>query len=272
MATVTFSEDRVFILDFDDTLIPSSWLSNKGFKITKQLYGITAEMLDACLKVAEHVAALINAAKAYGKVFIVTNATSDWVILVCKTFIPNISDLILGLPIISAADLYEFRSPSPTVWKKLAFQNDVLRIAFPFNPGLRTVISIGDSEAERQALKYIQSLADPETMLTKSVKFKEKPTPESLIQQLIVTLEGLHMIATTPESLDLQIEAVEAPSPLAEPVTIIPVIPPLPPSPPPSPPRIPRVSSIFEPFSMFDDYFIPIRRETKIEDDAKRYE
>ena len=105
-------------------------------------------------------------------------------------------------------------------------------------------------------------------MLAKSVKFKDKPTPESLIQELIVTLEGLHMVATTPESLDLQIEAAEAPLP----VSMIPAVPPLPPSPPPSPPRIPRVSSIFEPFSMFDDYFIPIRRETKIEDDAKRYE
>lgn len=268
MATVTFSEDRVFIFDFDDTLIPSSWLNTQGFKLSKHLYGITQDMLDACGKVAQHSAALINAAKEYGKVVIVTNATREWVFLASKTFMPSISDLILSLPIFSAADLYESRSKSPTVWKKLTFQNDVLRAVFPVQPAMRTVISIGDSEAERQALKYVQSLADPETMLAKSVKFKDKPTPESLIQELIVTLEGLHMVATTPESLDLQIEAAEAPLP----VSMIPAVPPLPPSPPPSPPRIPRVSSIFEPFSMFDDYFIPIRRETKIEDDAKRYE
>lgn len=263
MATVTFSEDRVFILDFDDTLIPSSWLNTQGFKLSKQLYGVTEAMLDACAKVAHHSAALINAAKGYGKVVIVTNATHDWVELASKMFMPTISDLILSLPIFSAADLYESRSKSPTIWKKLTFQNDVLRTVFPVQPAMRTVISIGDSEAERQALKYVQSLADPETMLTKSVKFKDKPTPESLIQQLIVTLEGLHMIATTPESLDLQIEeAVETPSPLAVPLTVV-QIPPLPPSPPPSPPRISRVSSVFEPFSMFDDYFISIQEENK---------
>ena len=259
MASVTFSEDRVFVFDFDDTLIPSSWLNTKGFKMSKQLYGITGEMLDGCGKVAQHTADLINAAKMYGKVVIVTNATHDWVVFSSKTFMPTISDLILSLPIFSAADLYESRSTSPTVWKKLTFQNEVLKTAFPVQPALRTVISIGDSEAERQAVKYIQSLADPETMLTKSVKFKDRPTPESLIQELIVTLDGLHMVATTPESLDLQIEAVETSSPLAEPVSIIPAIPPLPPSPPPSPPRISRVSSVFEPFSMFDEYFIPIR-------------
>jgi hypothetical protein len=262
MATVTFSEDRVFILDFDDTLIPSSWLNTQGFKLSKQLYGVTATMLDACAKVAHHSAALINAAKGYGKVVIVTNATHDWVELASKMFMPSISDLILSLPIFSAADLYESRSTSPTIWKKLAFQNDVLRTVFPVQPAMRTVISIGDSEAERQALKYVQSLADPESMLTKSVKFRDKPTPESLIQQLVVTLEGLHMIATTPESLDLQIEAVETPSPLAVPLAVV-QIPPLPPSPPPSPPCIPRVSSVFEPFSMFDDYFIPIQEENK---------
>ena len=262
MATVTFSEDRVFILDFDDTLIPSSWLNTQGFKLSKQLYGVTEAMLDACAKVAHHSAALINAAKGYGKVVIVTNATHDWVELASKMFMPTISDLILSLPIFSAADLYESRSKSPTIWKKLTFQNDVLRTVFPVQPAVRTVISIGDSEAERQALKYVQSLADPETMLTKSVKFKDKPTPESLIQQLIVTLEGLHMIATTPESLDLQIEAAETPSPLAVPLTVV-QIPPLPPSPPPSPPRISRVSSVFEPFSMFDDYFISIQEENK---------
>jgi hypothetical protein len=261
MATVTFSEDRVFVFDFDDTLIPSSWLNTKGFKLTKPLYGITAEMLDACAKVAPHTAALINAAKSYGKVFIVTNATRDWVFLSCKTFMPSISDLVLGLPIISAADLYEFRSQSPTIWKKLAFQNDVLRIAFPYQPAMRTVISIGDGEAERQAVKYIQSLADPDSMFTKSVKFKEKPTPQSLIQELIVTLDGLHMIATTPESLDLQIEAAE----VAEPVPIVPTLPPLPPSPPPSPPRIPRIASVFEPFSQ-------LIGETKIEDESNFFD
>jgi len=272
MATVTFSEDRVFVLDYDDTLVPSSWLTTKGFKMTKHLCGITPEMLDACGKVAEHTAALINAAKRYGKVVIVTNATREWVVLASKTFMPTISDIILSLPIFSAAELYEHQTSSPTIWKKLAFQNDVLRTAFPVQPAMRTVISIGDSEAERQALKYIQSLADPDSMLTKSVKFKERPTPEVLIQQLIVTLEGLHMIATTPESLDLQMTPVDVPSPLTTPVTIIPVVPPLPPSPPPSPPRIPRISSVFEPFSMFEDHFTPSERETKIEDGAKSYE
>lgn len=279
MATDTFSQDRLFIFDYDDTLIPSSWLKQNGVYVTcHSCEGFTSEMVAMCEAVGQRVAALIKAAKQYGKIVIVTNATRSWLELATKTFMPSISDLILNLPIISAADLYEHYSSNPFLWKKFAFQHDVLRTAFPNQPEMCTIISIGDGESERQALKYIHSIATPDCMLIKSIKFMENPSPELLGKQLATTLQQLHMVATTPESLDLQMipaEDTEMPAPhFFVPVSIIPAVPampappPLPPSPPPSPPpKIPRISSVFEPFSMFEDHFIPpSSMKTKIEE------
>jgi len=276
MDTDAYSEDRLFILDFDDTLIPSSWLKSKGVHVTcSSCEEFTPEMVAVCERVGQHAAALINAIKKYGKIVIVTNATRSWLELSTKTFMPSISDLILSIPIISAADLYEYYSSNSTTWKKIAFQNDALRIAFTIKPPMCTVISIGDGEAERQALKYIHSLAPADSMRTKSIKFMDNPSPELLAKQLATTLQQLHMVVTRPESLDLQMipaEDKERPAPhFFVPVSIIPAAappppppPPLPPSPPPSPPpKIPRISSVFEPFSMFEDHFISTRSENK---------
>ena len=248
-----YSENTVFIFDWDDTLLPSTWLRNRGVGVNyDSCTGVTTEMTEACAVLEPHVKALLTAAKEYGQVFIVTNATRGWLHISAMTFMPSVAALIPSLIVISAADLYDVYYSNPTVWKMLAFRNDVLTHAFPTQPAKCTVISIGDGEYEREALKHIAADAVPGSLLAKSVKFMDNPSPEILKRQLVSTLQEIDMIATVPESFDrkwefpsLEFHAIpEAPAAPA-------------PVPPPPPPKVPRILSMFTPFSVFGESSMP---------------
>jgi len=262
-----FSPERVTVFDWDDTLCPSTALKAMGFDLEMPYYGITKEVTDMCDTVAPHTAAVIRRAKEYGKVVIVTNATKDWVEMCVQLLMPSIRDVVLSVPIISAANLYAYTyHKNPMVWKNLTFKTALLDTAFGphANPSTtRTVLSIGDGEAERQALHNLRySFVN---MVTKSLKFKEYPSPIVLIEELEQTLEAIPMLATHPGNLDLM-------------WTTDPIKPPTPPSPSPpppspattSPPRsvcpkeraqkaMPRIKSAFQ----FD--FDQLYRDTPIE-------
>ena len=248
-----YSESTVFIFDWDDTLLPSTWLRKRGIGVNYDgCTGVTAEMMEACAVLEPHVKALLTSAKEYGQVFIVTNATRGWLQISAMTFMPSVAALIPSFTVISAADLYDVYYDNPTIWKKLAFQNEVLTLAFPTQPAKRTVISIGDGEYEREALKHIAADAVPGSMLAKSVKFMDSPTPDMLERQLASTLREMDMIATVPESFDRKWEfpSLEFHANPEPPVAA-------PPPPPPPPPKVPRILSMFTPFSVFGENAFP---------------
>ena len=190
-----YSSELLFILDWDNTLIPSKWLETKGFRVLPHgTSGLTPDMIAMCESIAPYVAALINGAKRYGRVIIITNATESWVRLGCTIFMPSISELVLSLPIISAADLYSEIYTNPMMWKKLAFQREVVDMGF------RTVISIGDGEAERNAAL---ALSKTKQIIVKSLKFMDDPMPDALVKQLDGTIKAMHMLATHKSPLDI---------------------------------------------------------------------
>jgi hypothetical protein len=190
---------RVFVLDWDDTLLPTKWLRERGVHIDVlgNLIGGTDEVKLACATVAPYVSALIERAKHYGAVVILTNATRSWIELVCNYLMPSIRDLVLSLPIISAADLYSTHYTNPIHWKYMAFQREISHL------GTREVFSIGDGEAERSAVKSLTSLG---SILVKSLKFLDYSTPAVLIQQLESTTNSIDTLAMSTETLDLQWE------------------------------------------------------------------
>jgi len=237
----TFSASTLFVLDWDDTLLPSSWLHQNGILLnpTSRDMGAKQEHKDLCETVAPHVAALITRAKEFGQVMIVTNATKSWVEHGCALFMPSILTLILSLPIISAVDLYEYSCSNPMMWKKYAFQNDLLYLAFnglPMNK--RNIISIGDGEPERHAVHALTSSIYG-SIIAKSLKFREKPSPVMLIEQLKATLKAIPFFVASLEPLNLMWKD-DPPSP-----------PPTPPAPPaplePSPTKsMPRIQRTFK--------------------------
>jgi hypothetical protein len=137
---------------------------------------------------------------------------------------PSIRNLVLSLPIISAADLYRYFSKDPISWKRMAFRRDLLDRAFGGMPrAARVVISIGDGYAEQQAsrnLMMIGSYSQVGLLSVRSLKIVESSSPAILIRQLDEICQILPSLATQSGDFDLQWNTVPVAAPLAAPVPI----------------------------------------------------
>ena len=160
--------DTVLIFDWDDTLLPTTWLHKTGIIQG----GPTSEHITILEAISTSVITLLTEAQKYGTVKIVTNAEKGWVESSCRKFLPRCSSLLTSIPIFSARGTYEWLYPeSPYMWKILAFQ--IVTINYS------QVISIGDNNAERHAVKELN-----DSFRTKSVKLEETPSMETFTKQL----------------------------------------------------------------------------------------
>ena len=209
----------VVILDWDDTLCPSSWLDQHEL-----VPRIHADQLDASLplplmnelyKVSCKVNELLMKATSYGPVFIVTAAERGWVEMSSELFLPDVARALQhdDVHIISARTWYETHYGlygTAQDWK-----NEVVSIiaaecftngaASRMNPidGQFHLISIGDSMVERDAC---HAAADntPFT-LAKTLKFIAKPTVDELVQQVEVALNAFDHLCNADSTLDVQL-------------------------------------------------------------------
>lgn len=189
----------VIFIDWDDTLLCSSYLSGLGYRLDSVMEGCAA--LERELKDLEtSVIGLLRLAMSFGDVHIVTNAETGWVQLSAKKFIPGVLPLLDRVKVVSARSTYEPMFPdSPVKWKFCAFQERLFAdLKTPKN-----VISFGDSHVEREAVRAV-TRGLPSTK-TKSVKFAEKPSMEQLRRQLELVINCFQYIHGHEGDLDLQL-------------------------------------------------------------------
>merc|ERR1719181_518468 len=128
----------------------------------------------------------LRRAKRLGQVMIVTNGEKGWVELSCSKFVPKVAPLLEGIKIVSARSAYGHMQPlSPLHWKRMAFRKEIA-LFFEVPTMLseldcqKNIASIGDSMQERTAL--MEATADRDCW-TKSLKLRERPSPEQLVNQ-----------------------------------------------------------------------------------------
>ena len=98
---------HLFILDWDDTLLCTSFLSALSFS------DISHEIKEMIKKLDESVTKLINQALASGVIYIITNATKGWVEHSSKLYMPNTNNLLSNkaITVISARSEYSAQYP-----------------------------------------------------------------------------------------------------------------------------------------------------------------
>ena len=206
-----FSQDTIFILDWDDTIICSSWLKKMGY--VAETSKPSEELLQETAKIATAVERLINKISEYGRISIVTNASDGWVELSCQIFMPSIYYLISSIPIISAQELYAHKYAHPNMWKMMAFRSEILATLFDGMPSTtRHIISIGDGEAEQFATRSIRPIRFYGPLVTKSIRLMPQSTPAELIDQLNKITSIISPLVTHESHLDLQMGVVDMPS------------------------------------------------------------
>lgn len=192
----------VIFLDWDDTLLCSSFLSGKGIKLDSTLDSRDhADLLRQLDELSDHVINVLKIAQTYGEVHIVTNGETGWVQLSAQKFVPRVFPLLEQVNVLSARSTFEQMFPdSPMKWKYHAFQESLAKL-YAGPDCIKNVLSFGDSHAEREAIRAVTK-GLPHTK-TKSIKFAERPSIEQLQRQLELVGNCFQYINNHEEDLDL---------------------------------------------------------------------
>merc|ERR1740121_2848063 len=122
------AEDTIFIFDWDDTVLPSTWVQGQGLRLDSSSR-VTDAQREELAEVARVAGETLAAAKQHGEVVLVTNAQRGWIELSCAKFLPTLLPLLESVKLLSARTAYE--SPevsSPLEWKLRAFEAEIMRI------------------------------------------------------------------------------------------------------------------------------------------------
>jgi len=134
-------------------------------------------------------------------VIIITNAEDRWVEESCQEYLPKIWPIISTIKIVSAYDSYIKIVDCPFKWKELAFKNEIelyLKDNLNNQNNLKNIVSIGDAEYERSAIKTISVSCH-----IKSIKLSDKPFLTLLKNQLDIMTKNIKNIIEENNSLDL---------------------------------------------------------------------
>ena len=204
----TLKETTTIIFDWDDTLLPSSWLSVKGLRLDYPAQ-LPQDVLDELETHQESVCAVLVKAMQCGTVVIITNAVEGWVEFSAQRFMPRVAPLLAQICVVSARSTYEPMYPdNPLQWKVAAFeqlvgQTQPMNIVDTEENLMRSVISFGDSTYERDAVRKVT--ANLGSTFTKSVKFVERPNLEQLRREVDLVRNCLDYICGVRDHLDLML-------------------------------------------------------------------
>lgn len=173
---------NVFIFDWDDTILPNSYLLIKYkniLSIPRELIYNSKEFIDAENIIYE----LFEKTIKLGSVIIITNSEYGWVQLSCQKFFPKVVPLLENILIISSRDRWEITFPNLYyLWK----WNSFFELFFNFPYKNIHIISIGDSNIEKNCTQKICSINN---YTYKTLKLNERPNLELYVIQLKKCIE-----------------------------------------------------------------------------------
>lgn len=175
--------DTLLIWDWDDTLMCSSAINANQFPPYQyaQLEALVEQVLVTSMRL--------------GETCIVTNADELWVHESTRRFLPRVMPLLSQMQVTSARRRHEAGFPGDIfAWKRETFREVLaVRPASAMLAGGTNLVVLGDSLAEMEAAhSSTAGLASPPTV--KTVKFKEAPSVEELMEQLRIVSQELDVI------------------------------------------------------------------------------
>jgi hypothetical protein len=208
----TSSHRTLIIFDYDDTILPTSFLSKHGFKLDSP--PPAGELKKSLDEYSLQVNRTLREAMKRGHVLIVTNAETGWIQLTVEKFMPLSCSTIREFQHISARSIFEPTGIlTPIAWKESAFRLVVEEYleamgAVPVSKRKASsvtcqVISLGDSAHEREA---VLKVCEEFKIISKSLKFMERPDLDALLKQHQLIYECFYDIVKSKENLDLCIQ------------------------------------------------------------------
>lgn len=194
-----YNDLSITILDWDDTLFPTSWIdkaiSNPYLyqdlqKIEQIVYKLFEKILDYC-----------------SIFYIVTNADSGWIEYSSSKYMPLVFNFLLlhqeNVKIISARSNNSIMFPDQDyVWKLIEI-NNILSVLSQDSSLIyldKQIISIGDSYIEKLATKEV---ASEYNLKVKTIKLLEQPSCKQLQQELELLYNNYDVIIREMNNIDI---------------------------------------------------------------------
>ncbi len=142
-------EKPSILIDYDDTLLPTTWLEENGIT-TKSHVEQNTQVAEQLEELDTEVVKFLKNCYKFGNPVILTNAEKGWVLNSSKIFLPKTYKILLKMDIHSAREKYSKEFKNAREWKKMLLLTDLNDTLLKSN----FVISIGDSEYERSAVVH----------------------------------------------------------------------------------------------------------------------
>ena len=192
--------NSIIIFDWDDTLLPTSFLVSKGILTPNMKF--SKYETQKILELEELILQLLTLAVNKGNVYIITNADKCWVEYSSKLIYPRILNIMQKIKIISAKNKYQEKYPGDSrKWKIKAFVNLTTELDVKI---ITNIICSGDSVFEIEAGKILASKFNQ--AFIKTINFKEKPELEEVLKQILLVKLQFNTIHSTVKNLTIRVE------------------------------------------------------------------
>lgn len=192
--------NTLIILDWDDTLYPTSWAVSKEIDLTCP--DSRYEYLEHFKKLDIKLSKLLSKIKELGMVVIITNAMPDWIKLTLS-ILPKTKDTLYDIEIISARKRYQ-KKTNVDKWKIKTFidlVDEKSKIKMFSN-----ILSLGDSKYEHKALINLFKYDKIPNKYLKSIKFIKSSDYEIILDQIDIINDNIEKICMSKRHLDLDFD------------------------------------------------------------------
>jgi hypothetical protein len=201
------NKTTLIILDWDDTLFPTSWITKNNIELQSIKNKTNTENYQYFNKIDIALDNLFKIMLKCGDILIITNALINW-ITISASILPRLGKLLKSsnIKIVSARGEYQSISDNAMDWKKLAFDSELKNIMK--DKQINNIISIGDAEYEYNALINLYGAEKKNYKLLKSVKFIRYPDNYQLLDQIVVLSNAIADICMKTGHLDLRFNEI----------------------------------------------------------------
>ena len=199
------AHSRIFIFDWDDTIIPSIELeyAHNMSNEFRQLSNLLKTIFMMALRYSKHI-------------YILTNAETGWVYRSTNEYIPDFRSFLDHdrITIMERKSKKEFlsdydeqnQSRGRYLYNKTyhQFKIDTLQKIITNDPLISEVIGFGDQDSDRLALKSILKVKSD--IVIKTMKMYECPTIEKLIDEWILIRDSFKDLCDDNQKLDIMVK------------------------------------------------------------------